>query len=88
MLKLILPKDHIEHSLCGLKKTLEHHFFIISYESIVLLCEFTFSEGKQNFEETLHLQPWSLACLFHFTNTYVQITLHSTDFSGDKYVAV
>jgi len=57
MLKLILPNDHIEHSLCGLKKTFEHYFFIISYESIVLLCEFTLLEGKKNFEETLHLQP-------------------------------
>ena len=55
MLKLILPKDHIELSLCGLKKTLEHHFFIISYKSIVLLI-YAFRR-KKNLEEVLHLQP-------------------------------
>ena len=55
MLKLILPKDHIELSLCGLKKTLEHHFSIISYKSIVLLI-YAFRR-KKNLEEVLHLQP-------------------------------
>ena len=73
MLKLILPKDHTELSVCGLTKTLEHHFFIISYESMVILCEFTLSEGKKNLKKRC---------------TYMQITLHSTDFSGDKYVTV
>ena len=78
MLKLILRKDHIELSLCGLKKTLEHHFFIISYKSIVLLI-YAFRR-KKNLEEVLHLQPRPHV---YFTSL-TPITLHSTGFGGDN----
>ena len=87
-MKLILPKDHIEHSLCGLRKTLEHHFlhyFLWKHSS---LCEFTLSEGKKKTLKKGCSYNHGHASLFHFTNTYMQITPHSTDFSGDKYVTV
>ena len=49
------------------------HFILYNfYEIIILICEFTISEGK-NFDETLR-----------FTYTYMQIILHSQEINTRK----
>ena len=47
-------------------------------------CEFTLSKGRNI---TTYIYNHGNTCLFRLTYTYMQITLHSADFAGDKNVA-